>query len=228
MLLNPHAQARVELVAGEIPVLYIEDFYSDPDQVRAEGLQAAFDQSIAFYPGRHARIESDAGRAIIKHVCQVLTMVGEREYEAATTITDFSILTTKAGDLLGNQKHPHIDPTPVLGLVYLNPGHTQGTCFFYNRLLGIHTVRTDDDRQRHASFLKDQGPTYEPENYDLTGNAAWEKIYTIEGRYNRFVVYPGNVFHSIDLQDVPEVFDINTARLTQRFIVNKTHPKNVA
>jgi hypothetical protein len=223
MIVNPKARVRVEIVAGEIPVLFIEDFYVDPLDVRNQALAAAFDQSIALYPGRHAPIETPAGRAAVGHVCKVLNMLGERIYEAASTITDFSILTTKAKDLLGPQKHPHIDPTPVLGLVYLNPGSSQGTCLYRNRRLGIHTVRTDDEKAALEKFYKEEGPTYAPENYDLTGNAAWEKIYTIEGIFNRFVLYPGNVFHSIDVQDVPPVFDINTARLTQRFIVQRTH-----
>ncbi len=223
MIVNPNARVRVEMVAGVIPVLFIEDFYADPHEVRAEGLAGAFDQSIALYPGRHAPIETPAGRAVVAHVCNVLNHLGERIYEAETTVTDFSILTTKAKDLLGAQKHPHIDPTPVLGLVYLNPGSSQGTCLFRNRLLGIHTVRTEDEKAALQKFYQDEGPTYAPDTYDLTGNPVWEKIFTIEGVFNRFVLYPGNVFHSIDVQDVPPVFDINTARLTQRFIVHRTH-----
>jgi hypothetical protein len=227
MILNPKAAVRVEVVAGAIPVLYIEDFYLDPDDVRAEGLSASFDQSLAYYPGRHAPLTTPAAEAAKQHLCQILTAVGDRVFDPGTTITDFSILTTRARDLLGKQKHPHIDPTPVLGLVYLNPHTTSGTCLFYNRVLGMHTVLGEEAGQKLTSFLDEQGPTYEPDDYDLTGNACWQKIYTIEGRFNRCVVYPGNVFHSIDIKDVPETFDINTARLTQRFIVHRADPKPV-
>lgn len=217
--------ARVELVAGSIPVLYIEDFYADPYMVREEGLRASFDRSGALYPGRHARLETAAAKQVVQHVCRLLTTLGDRVYDAASTITDFSILTTRARDLIGPQKHPHVDPTPVLGLVYLNPHSTQGTCFFKNRILNKHTVVGDDELAALATFLKDSGPTFEPNSYAVNDNGAWEKIYTIEGVFNRIVIYPGNVFHSIDVDDIPENFDIITARLTQRIIVQQTFPK---
>ncbi len=225
MIVNPDARVRVMMVAGAIPVLLIDDFYSDPDAVRAEGLQAAFDQSIALYPGRHAVLDTPASRKVVEHICAVLTALGDRAYDPQTTRTDFSILTTKASDLLGMQKHPHIDRLPVAGVIYLNPGSTQGTCLFRNRILGLHSVVSAEQEELLAKFLEDEGPTYEPETYEVNGNGAWEKLYTVEGRYNRLVLYPGNVFHSIDLRDVPEVFDINKARLTQRILVQNFRPK---
>jgi hypothetical protein len=154
--------------------------------------------------------------------------LGDRIYEPATTITDFSILTTKASDLLNVQKHPHIDPTPVLGLVYLNPHLTQGTCFFYNKILGTHTIVGDEQRNRLNEFMVKEGGKYEPENYSVAESEAWQKIYTIEGIFNRLVVYPGNVFHSIDATDVPAKTAVTEARLTQRIIVQHTRPKNSA
>ena len=215
----------MELVAGSIPVLYVEDFYIDPLEVRADALKGAFDLSIAMYPGRHTTISTPASRRVVEHVCALLTALGERVYEPATTITDFSILTTKAKDLLNVQKHPHIDPTPVLGLVYLNPHLTQGTCFFYNRILQTHTIVGEEQAARHQAFLQNESGKYEPTNYDVSTSSAWEKIYTIEGRFNRLVVYPGNVFHSIDFVDVPDHLPVEQARLTQRFIVQHTRPK---
>jgi hypothetical protein len=225
VIINQAAQVRVELVAGSIPVLFVEDFYADPMEVREQAISAAYDRTVALYPGRHAPLETPEAKAVVKHVCELLSLIGDRIFEAETAITDFSVLTTKASDLIGAQKHPHIDPTPVLGLVYLNPHLTQGTCFYYNRRLGTHTIVGDEQSAALADFLAAEGPTYEPETYSLEGNAIWEKIYTIEGKFNRLVVYPGNVFHSIDLVDVAGEFDMNTARLTQRIIVQNTHPK---
>ena len=228
MEINQNARARVELVADSIPVLYVEDFYSDPMEVRAEGLHGSFDHTVAMYPGRHTRITTEAARRVVHHVCRLLTAIGERVYEPSTAITDFSILTTPAKDLLGVQKHPHIDPTPVLGLVYLNPHLTQGTCFFHNRILGTHTIVGEEQQKRLGEFLANESDKYEPENYKVADSEAWQKIYTIEGRFNRLVVYPGNVFHSIDVADVPAKVPVEEARLTQRIIVQDTRPKTTA
>lgn len=226
MILNPDAQVRVEMADGSIPVLYIDDFYSDPLEVREQALAASFDGSGALYPGRHAPIRSPEARAVVNQICAVLSALGDRVFEPATANTDFSILTTKAKDLLGAQKHPHIDPTPVLGLVYLNPGSSSGTCLFRNKVLGFDSVVTVEHREALQQFLAVEGPTFEPSGYNLSGNAAWEKIYTIDGKFNRLVVYPGNVFHSIDVTDVPPSFSIETARLTQRIIIEHTRAKH--
>jgi Family of unknown function (DUF6445) len=223
--INPHARVRVELVAHSIPVLYVDDFYSDPMEVREEGLRGSFDRTVAMYPGRHTPLNTEASQRVLHHVCRLLTLLGERIYEPATATTDFSILTTKAKDLLNAQKHPHIDPTPVLGLVYLNPHLTQGTCFFYNRILGTHTIVGDEQLKKLGDFMSNESHKYEPTNYAVDDSAAWQKIYTIEGLFNRLVVYPGNVFHSIDVSDVPEKVPVSEARLTQRIIVQDTRPK---
>jgi len=178
------------------------------------------------YPGRHTPLNTEASQRVLHHVCHLLTLVGERIYEPATAHTDFSILTTKAKDLLNAQKHPHIDPTPVLGLVYLNPHLTQGTCFFYNRVLGTHTIVGEEQLKRLGDFMNDESQEYEPTDYAVNDSEAWQKIYTIEGLFNRLVVYPGNVFHSIDVTDVPDKVSAPEARLTQRIIVQNTRPKN--
>lgn len=225
MEINPHARVRVELVAQSIPVLYVEDFYIDPMEVRAEGLRGSFDHTVAMYPGRHAPLKTDASQRVLQHVCGLLTMLGERIYEPSTATTDFSILTTRAKDLLNAQKHPHIDPTPVLGLVYLNPHLTQGTCFFRNRILGTHTIVGSEQLKKLGDFMSNESHKYEPTNYAVSDSSAWEKIYTIEGLFNRLVVYPGNVFHSIDVSDVPEKVSVSEARLTQRIIVQDTRLK---
>lgn len=215
----------MELVAQSIPVLYIDDFYSDAAEVREEGLQGSFDRTVAMYPGRHTPITTAASKQVLEHVCRVLTLLGERVYEPATATTDFSILTTKAKDLLNTQKHPHIDPTPVLGLVYLNPHLTQGTCFFFNRILGTHTIVGDEQVKKLNEFMANESEKFEPSDYAVRDSDAWEKIYTIEGRFNRLVVYPGNVFHSIDVSDVPDKVSVSEARLTQRIIIQHTRPK---
>lgn len=207
-------------------MLYVEDFYADPMAVREEGLRGRFDHFGAMYPGRHSPINTAAADRVVDYVCRLLTAIGERIYEPKTTITDFSVLTTKAADLLNAQKHPHIDSTPVLGLVYLNPHLKQGTCFYYNKILATHTIVGDEQQNKLGEFIERESAKYEPENYSVPDSDAWEKIYTIEGVFNRLVVYPGNVFHSIDVSDVPAKVSVDEARLTQRIIVHHTRPKN--
>lgn len=225
MKINPHARVRVETVLGEIPVLYVEDFYEDPDAVRALALGVDYDITAAMYPGRHALLVTPESKAVVAALCQLLTDLGDQVYDPADCTADFSIVVTQARDLLAGQKHPHIDPTPVLGIVYLNPVNGAGTSFYYNKVLGTALVRNQQDRDGLNEFHRTLAHQHEPEGYDLAHHPCWERVYTIEGRYNRLVVYPGNVFHAVDISTMPAQFNMDTVRLTQRFIPLRCTPK---
>jgi hypothetical protein len=217
MELNQYAQVRVEQLGGLVPVLFIDDFYVDPDAVRAEALAGRFDQAGALYPGRHAKLGGDGGQAVCAHLCRILALLGAQGFAPEDAWTDFSILTVKAKDLLMVQKHPHVDPVAMAGVLYLTPGNSQGTCLFRNRVHGRHALVTEEDYQAHQKFIADYGISHEPANYEVEDSPVWERIGRIEAKYNRLVCYPGNVFHSIDLTDVGEVLDMDHVRLTQRF-----------
>jgi hypothetical protein len=226
MLINPGAALRIEQPGG-VPVLIIENFYADPEAVRAQALKANYDMSVAQYPGRHALLAPDdpALLAVVDTLARAATALGDRSYRAQDFFSDFSIVTTRPQDLLAVQKHPHIDPTPVLGLVYLTPGSEEGTCFYHNDMLGTAVVRTAEQQQAYGEFIEHHAKRLAPAGYDFSDHPVWKKFYTIEPVFNRFVMYPGNVFHSIDIKRIDETIDMERVRVTQRFIVNQTHQK---
>ena len=224
MEVNPGAVIRVESFFG-VPVLYIEDFYADPDRVREAALQARYDLSLAMYPGRHAPIPPAEVRPVAEVIARVASQIGDRSYRPEDFYSDFSIVTTKPEDLLPTQQHPHIDPTPVLGLVYLTPGSKEGTTFYFNEMLGLALVPSDEDRKAHRDFIERHGAELAPSGYDFESHRVWRRLYTIEPRYNRFVMYPGNIFHAIDVKHVDDALDMRRVRVTQRFIVQDTYSK---
>lgn len=225
MKVNPQASIRVETVLGKIPVLYIEDFYADPELVRDQAIHAEYAVASAIYPGRHCILRSAEANQVVAILCGVLTRLGDSIYDPADVITDFSIVVARPDDLIAYQKHPHIDPTPALGIVYLNPVGGAGTSFYYNKFIGSAVIVTDEHRRRLEEFNATLARQYEPEGYDLTDNPCWQRIYRIEGRFNRLVVYPGNVFHAVDIQHIPEMFSMDTVRLTQRFVPRRCTAK---
>ena len=224
MKINPQAGVRVEAFLG-IPVLYVENFYEDPDEVRRAAVNASYDLSVAQYPGRHAPIPPQEVAPVTEVIARIATRLGDRVYSAADFHSDFSIVTTKPDDLLPSQQHPHIDPTPVLGLVYLTPESTEGTSFYFNEMLGIAVVTSDEERKAHVDFLDRHAAELAPGGYDFTRHKVWRRIYTIEPTFNRFVLYPGNVFHAIDINTIDDTLDMHRVRVTQRFIVQSTHDK---
>jgi len=217
MRLNPNATIRIEKVRRDIPVLMIDDFYEDADAVREEGVKASFDQSLAFYPGRHASISNPQVDIVKSQLCAIVGAVSGLKVPAQQVHSDFSLLTTRPSDLLSAQKHPHTDPVALTGIVYLTPHSNSGTNLFYNRVLDLHAVTTEEDKSRLAEFMDGAGAAFVPKGYQVD-TECWEKLYTIEGKYNRYASFPGCVFHSIDVVDVPEHVRTDTARLTQRFL----------
>jgi Family of unknown function (DUF6445) len=75
-----------------------------------------------------------------------------------------------------------------------------------------------------AAFLEGTGAAFAPAGYQVDSGDCWEKLYTIEGRFNRYASFPGCVFHSIDVVDVPDNVRADNARLTQRFLFS--HPSS--
>lgn len=221
MKLNAHAQVSVVQV-GRVPILMIDNFYADPEQVRAQALLKNYDLSIAQYPGRHAPISAsdDDYKSLVQVLIRLMRRISDHHFLADEVVSDFSIITTQPDQLLAIQKHPHIDPGPVLGIVYLTPGSTEGTAFFFNRQLGTEVVVTPDQHAAYLKFITENAEQLAPLGYSLDEHPVWEKLYTIEPVFNRFVLYPGNVFHSVDVKSVSKKIDLNTVRLTQRFLIN--------
>ena len=201
--------------------MIIDDFYSDVDDVRRDALASDFSETRAFYPGRHAQIPSQGLTATKERLCQIISAVAGSTFLPHHVGTDFSIITTPAKQLLAQQKHPHVDPTLVAGIIYLSPLSKTGTCFFRNRVIDRYILQTADDFEAYKQFSLSIKSDRSLDGYRVNEHDVWEKIYTTEGKYNRFVAYPGNVFHSVDITDVDPRPGLEHARLTQRIFFDQ-------
>lgn len=224
MRLNPSASLWVETV-GDFPILFIDDFYADVDAVRRQALAADYSIAAAYYPGLHAPLDDPDTRAVVDALCRLLASLGPVDYDPATVRVDFSVITTPPEKLLAQQQHPHIDPVPLFALAYLTPGIETSTCFYRNLETGLHKIVTPEDQARQQAFALSRGAERVEGDYDVSQSPYWEKLHAIEGRYNRLVCYPGNVFHSVMPGPVPDPFDIARARITQRFAFGRVTPR---
>ena len=59
------------------------------------------------------------------------------------------------------------------------------------------------------------------DGYISEGFGDWELIGKVEGKFNRYVTYPGNVFHSVEVVVDPDPDDLARGRLTQRVFVDQ-------
>lgn len=223
MIVNPHADVVIEK-PWDFPVLIVDDFYLDVKTVREQAISADYSEAAAYYPGLHAPLRDADTNAVVHQLCGLLRHVGHLDIGPGSVRVDFSVITTPPEKLLAEQKHPHIDPVPLFGLVYLTPEVRTSTCFYRNRATGLHKLVTEADHSKQAEFQREFGTVLEPDGYDLGSSRWWDRIHALEGRYNRLVIYPGNVFHAVEPGSVPVPFDIRKARITQRFAFSEVRP----
>lgn len=217
------ASVHVETIATGMSLLVIEDFYNNPMAVREAALVGKYDSSLAYYPGMHAGIDHPGLQKLFSQLSYLISTLGRVGCDASDFLSDFSIVTTPASQMLAKQKHPHIDPTPLAGVLYLNNSFEIGTCFFRHKLLDLAIVKTDTEREGYYKWMAEHGEATQPSTYEVTDNTIWEHAHSVPGKFNRLVIYPGNAFHSIDMRDVSNSRSMTAARLTQRFFVSKIH-----
>ncbi len=219
--LNPAATISVEHTPAGTAVLIVDDFYADPYAVRAAALDGRYDASMAYYPGMHSSIDRSETAELFAIVTRMLALLGNVRAVPESFWSDFSIVTTPAAQMLAKQKHPHIDPVPLAGLVYLNPDFEIGTCFFRHLPTGLALMETVEDSVRYQAWMDEFGEQSQPATYAIGDDGTWERLYAIQGKFNRMVMYASNAFHSIDMRDVAANPTMDRARLTQRIFVGQ-------
>lgn len=219
--LAPGARLHIETLSSGCPVMVIDGFYADPMAVRELALAGRYDRSLAYYPGLHSSVGPAHERPLLDTLATILASLGSVRCRAEDMMTDFSIVTTPAHEMLARQKHPHVDGVPLAGVLYLNPDYQIGTSFFRHRPTGLAFVRSEAEQEAYGRWLHDHGDQTQPESYAVGDDSVWEHLYSVAGRFNRLVMYPGTAFHSIAMRDVANNLSMASARLTQRFFVNR-------
>jgi len=177
-------------------VLIIDDFYSSPDTVRSYALQQPFEVRGNFPGARTAPYLSHDIKHAINHI--MLFAGGVTDWLEDSGYTGaFQIATAN------DRTWIHTDYNNMwAGVCYLTPDapHTGGTGLFRHKASGEYEKSTQDY-----------------EGYDYT---KWDLFDTIGNKYNRLVIYRGNLFHaSLDYFGD----NLQNGRLFQTFFFNTAH-----
>lgn len=177
-----------------LELMIIDNFYTNPDNVRNFALSQNFDVK-GNYPGArtHPYLPQDVKDAIsywMSFAGPVTDWFESQGYTGA-----FQIATAE------DRTWIHTDHYNMwAGVCYLTPDapHTGGTSLYRHKATGLH---------RRSDLEIGDG-------YDYT---KWDKFDTIGNKYNRLILYRGDLFHaSVDYFG----HDLYTGRLFQTFFFN--------
>jgi hypothetical protein len=169
-------------------VIIVDNFYKNPELVRNLALNSpasTWTKLIKTYPDARHSMKLD-----LSSVSYAASRIAEKVFNV-TLLDDLMFITNvfKQDDRPpGGFSAPHADPSYFSGVIYLNTPEecSGGTAFYRNKKTGLE----------YSLFTEKDNPVLNNHEYLTDSNKDWELIDIIEMKYNRFVMYQGNIFHS--------------------------------
>ena len=231
--LNDPAQVRVEtrkFGRGGHEVLVADQFLRHPEAVRAEALKLDYTQPKLAYPG----VISEPDWDYSEFLAALGELWGQNIGRSAMDLR-FSMVTMRGEELGPWQCMPHVDGAKAAGLIYLNlPDQCSGgTAFFRHRASGLECIphslppekMRELERQGYGSVREwleaILRPPARPQGYITGSNEDWEQIGLVEMKFNRLVLYSGQIFHSGLFAEDDFGQSADQRRLTFNFFVRR-------
>jgi len=192
------------------PILVIDDIVDNPDALvdYAASLAPFPPEDGNYYPGLRLRFPRDPIMVdYVDTVCRTLAGLMGSAYglrRIAVADASFSIVTKQPSELDPLQTIPHFDsPNPLFFAVlhYLSHHEGSATAFFRHARTGFETLTLPRTGPFGQAREKDQAMYGAAKGYVRGSTNGFEEIGRVQARFNRLVVYPGNLFHSGILPD---------------------------
>ncbi len=215
-----------ELGEEHAPLLVIDNFVEDPDLLvrRAAALAPFPPVEGNQYPGTRRLLypTRDATYDYVQQACRSVAPLLRQVWGVerfAVTEASFSMVTRRPAFNHPVQRVPHydsFDPADLAVLHYLSKSPKGGTGFYRHRRTGFGMLTSERHKAYVAAVEEDIREFGDPPpRYVDESTPAWEKIASVEGLYNRCIIYQGAFFHS---SLIPHDFDFSddptTGRLT--------------
>lgn len=204
------------------PVLVIDNLIANPEQLIDIACAQQFTQGGVFYPGIRAVTPLEYQKFLIAAVCPLLVNFFKLpESKLGFSLCHFSLVTTPATTLNSYQRIPHVDAVDQHSLAtlhYLFNKPLGGTDFYRHRATGFETVN-EQRKEHYFSMLQQERAAMEQTSASyMNGDTnTFEKIGSVEGVFNRMVVYHKNLLHS---GAIAENFVPDTNPRTGRLSIN--------
>jgi hypothetical protein len=191
--------------------LVLDDFYDDPNAVRALALGLHFEEDPAIYTGWRSttRLLSEPMMARFRMLLGARVLHADNPHSGAFQCAGHS-----------NRICIHADPCSFAGLVYLTPHAPSeaGTSFFRHRALGLtHGPTPADADRRNTSVEALRDELFRVNVYDNGApgiDDVWDRVDRVGNVYNRLVLWDGMRLHAASAYFGDS---LHTGRLVQVF-----------
>ncbi|MFF3377815.1 DUF6445 family protein [Streptomyces sp. NPDC002680] len=200
-------------------VIIVDDFYANPEAVRAKALTSRFANiEPTDYPGFASQLV--IGSRSLEQVFTGLIGAELNVDRDRFTWGGFRYITEKSG----RSAIVHADvAADWAGMVYLTPNApmSSGTAFFRHRATGLSSPPTDREARAmgYADSSEFDDQVIRPDKADLS---KWEQIARIGPVYNRLILFRGSEHYHAPMGGCGDC--AKTARLTHIFFVNELPP----
>lgn len=175
-----------------MPFLVLDNFFSDPHAVRAKALAKPFTKKTGHFPGARSvnqfrfpelhefclnagSLLANGGALKIQYACFQFMGEGQRK------------------------SYIHSDPMAgYAGIVFLGEraGTYPGTSFFRHKQTGLDSFKWDNKWIRETFANKAAHTAAEDQlDRDRFKTEKWEKVSTLEGAFNRLILFPAELLH---------------------------------
>lgn len=198
-MIRPDIVARL-IGSEEHAIAVVDGFHPDPDALRTYAIASDFEPARHHYPGVRAPLPTDYFTQVGPALATVLREVFDAPAKTDLLDASFSIVTTPPDALTVVQRLPHVDAVQQgrIALVhYLTPEGGDGTAFFRHRATGFEHV--DEARAQIYYRHLDAEIRYRGEpaaGYIGGSTPLFERIASVDARYNRAVIYRSALLHS--------------------------------
>jgi Family of unknown function (DUF6445) len=191
-------------------VVVIDGFAADPAMFADDAAMLGFAPVGIHYPGVRAAVARSLLKPLLAALAPVIADVfGYQGSEIDDAF--YSLVTTPPGTLTPIQRIPHFDgvePERLALLHYLSPDMPGGTAFYRHRATGFETVTAARLSVYRAALDADLACEGVPEAAYIAGDTGlYECVARHEGRFNRALLYRGNMLHCAWLPDAGRLVD---------------------
>lgn len=183
-------------------ILIIDDFHPNPEEIIefANSFAPFPNEEKSLYPG--VRLRFNENNSYIEYIDKAIKPIIMEIYglELKLDLASFSMVAKQKEELNILQRIPHFDslsPNYFAFLHYLFRFNYGGTSFYRHKDTGIEMVSENNISQYIESAKSNFIKYGEPEPKFITdSNDMYERIYTIEAKFNRVAFYSGAILHS--------------------------------